>query len=223
MARGATARRAPRAGWTACRGLAAVAETAGASLDLVTDPTDPALVDVDVVLVAAGVEALGPWPPGAPPRWIIGDAKDAGRLAGAAVACGAIGVLLFPVAAGAIAAIAATETTTVEGDVARARSLVAGSAIPTSDDDGLPAFAKAFAADDSIVWWRDGDAMTPHGAREAPDDSYRPSVAAIEPSGSRSRICSTNDSDCSTSRTRIHTRALTSPSFRTGTSKRSPS
>jgi diguanylate cyclase (GGDEF)-like protein len=158
--------------------LAAVAESAGVVLELVTDPTDPALVDADVVMVAAGVaEALGPMPPGAPPRWIVGDAKEAGRLAGAAVACGAVGVLLTPVAAGAIAAITAAESTAVETDLARARSLVAGSAIPTNEGDGLPSFAQAFAADDVIVWWRDGDAMTPHAARDAPDDGYRASVA----------------------------------------------
>jgi serine/threonine-protein kinase len=158
--------------------LGAVAQSAGVALELVAEPTDPALVDADVVLVAAGVaEALGPLPPGAPPRWIVGDAKDAGRLAGAAVACGAIGVLLAPVGAGAIAAIAAPEAQAVDADLARARSLVAGSAIPATDDDGLAGFAGAFAAEDVIVWWRDGDAMTPHAAREAPDDGYRSAVA----------------------------------------------
>ena len=39
------------------------------------------------------------------------------------------------------------------------------------------------------------------------------------PVGSRSMICSMRLRLCSTSRMRIHTRALTSPSSRTGTSK----
>ena len=61
-----------------------------------------------------------------------------------------------------------TRATTPETDLARARSLVAASAIPTAGDDGLPGFAAAFAAEDFILWWRDGDAMTPHGARDRP-------------------------------------------------------
>jgi serine/threonine-protein kinase len=154
--------------------LAAVAAQAGVEFLHVTDATHQALFDADAILVAAGVaEVLGAGPR---PRWVVGDPAGAARLAGASVACGAVGVLLTPIDADSIAAIAAAEVPSEFADLGRARHLIAASAVSV-DDDALAPFAIAFGADDFVVWWRDGEQMTPHGARPNPDDAYRGAIA----------------------------------------------
>ncbi len=151
-----------------------MAVQAGCDFLHVTEATHVALIDADVILVAAGVaEVLGPGPR---PRWVVGDQAGAARLAGASVACGAVGVLLTPIDSEAIAVAVAPDVLTEVGDLGRARHLIAASAI-SLDDDALAPFATAFGADDFIVWWRDGDQMTPHGARPLPSDTYRGVIA----------------------------------------------
>jgi diguanylate cyclase (GGDEF)-like protein len=114
------------------------------------------------------------------PRWIVGDAKDAARVAGAAATVGAMGVFLTPVVGDVFAAALSGEPTSNDVDLARARSLVAASLVDmtTAPADTLRSVANAFAAHDCIVWWRDGESMVPTASREAPDEQYRGMVAA---------------------------------------------
>ncbi len=114
------------------------------------------------------------------PRWIVGEAKDAARVAGAAATVGALGVFLIPVGPETLLAAFGGETTSNEVDLARARSLVATSLVDMTSAaaDALRAVATSFTADDCIVWWRDGESMVPTGAREYPDDQYRAAIAA---------------------------------------------
>jgi len=159
--------------------LALAAQRAGLVPAISGQASELALAGADLVLVAPGIaDTLTPGD--GPPRWVFGEPQAAPRLAGAAVACGADGVLLVPVAAEAMTAAAKAEASAAETDLARARSLVATTLVDASDDAtraALAAIATSFAADDCIVWWRDGESMHPQGARAHPDDSYRSSVA----------------------------------------------
>ncbi|MBP9085073.1 MAG: diguanylate cyclase, partial [Kofleriaceae bacterium] len=114
------------------------------------------------------------------PRWVLGEAKDAARVAGAAATVGALGVCLCPVGPETLLAALAAEAVSTEVDLARARSLVATSLVDMTSAaaDALRAVAASFTADDCIVWWRDGESMVPTGAREHPDDQYRAAIAA---------------------------------------------
>ena len=116
--------------------------------------------------------------PDAPPRWVYGEPADAGRLAGAAVSCGAAGVMILPIGAGSLAAAVAPDQATADSEQARLRSLLAVSLLEEGERHApLRALATAFAADDCIVWWRDGDVMAPRASRPAPDEHYRGPVS----------------------------------------------
>jgi diguanylate cyclase (GGDEF)-like protein len=157
--------------------LAAAADRANLALAAVDPPGD---ADVDAVLVAPALAAeLGAAPDGAPPRWIVGDAGNAARVAGAAATAGAQGVLLGPLPPEALAAIVHPEPRSAELDLARARSLVALSLVDLTGaaNDTLRGVAESFTAHDCIVWWKDGAHMTPTGSRPNPNDTYRTQVA----------------------------------------------
>jgi diguanylate cyclase (GGDEF)-like protein len=157
--------------------------------DLATaaEQADVELVDGDLtdnllgVLVPPAIAPdLAPGPAGGPPRWIVGDAGNAARVAGAAASAGAAGVLLAPVAPEALTAITHAEPTSPDFDLARARGLIATSLVDLTGAaaDTLRAVADGFAANDCIVWWKDGAQMVPTLAREAPNEGYRASIAA---------------------------------------------
>ncbi|HEX3766678.1 MAG TPA: diguanylate cyclase [Kofleriaceae bacterium] len=132
------------------------------------------------VLIAPAIAGdLPPPPPGGPQRWIVGDGANAARLAGAASQAGAAGVLLTPVAAPALQAIAQIEPTPAEFDLARARGLIATSLVDLTGSavEALLAVAAGFSASDCIVWWKDGNQMAPTTARPPPSESYRAEIA----------------------------------------------
>jgi diguanylate cyclase (GGDEF)-like protein len=136
--------------------------------------------NVAAVLVAALVAAdMGPAPADGPPRWIVGDGANAARVAGAAAQAGASGVLLSPVSEKALDAVAHTDPQSPDVDLARARGLIATSLVDLTGAAGetLMAVAEGFAANDCIVWWRDGATMTPTAARPFPTDIYRAQIA----------------------------------------------
>jgi len=107
------------------------------------------------------------------PRWIYGEGESSGKVAGAAVACAASGVLLAPVSAESIALVCAAPLPSLpEVDLARARSLIAASVLDGNGEptaEGLAAIARAFAADDCVFWWREGDGLVPWGTRPVVD------------------------------------------------------
>jgi len=138
------------------------------------------LSDFAAVLVAPLVAGdLGPAPAEGPPRWIVGDGANAARVAGAAAQAGASGVLLTPVSAKALDAVAHLDPTSADLDLARARGLIATSLIDLTGAaaETLMAVAEGFTSNDCIVWWRDGNQMTPTAARPYPNDSYRTKIA----------------------------------------------
>ncbi len=137
-----------------------------------------ALAGADLVLASVGATSSLPTvTPDAAPRWVYGDASDAGKLAGAAVGCHASGSLLLPVSPATFAALLQPEVSSPEAEQARVRSLLAVSFLDDDPAAPLVAIATAFTADDCIVWWRDGDSMIPRAARAVPDDGYRAPVA----------------------------------------------
>jgi diguanylate cyclase (GGDEF)-like protein len=160
--------------------LSQAARRVGLEPTVAAQPKPELLAGADLVLTAPGIaEALGPGD--VPRRWVFGAADAAPRLAGAAVACGAEGVLLAPIPPEALTAAISEDGLRVETDLARARSLVATTLVDAAEDAtraALIAIAAAFGADDCIVWWRDGESMQPTAARSSPDDSYRSRVAA---------------------------------------------
>src|SRR5687768_16881769 len=104
--------------------LAPLAERANVTLIPVRAAT--AVTGCAALLVAPAVAIdLGPAPADGPPRWIVGDGSNAARAAGAAAQAGASGVLLTPVSIDAIDAVAHTDPTSTDFDLARARGLVA--------------------------------------------------------------------------------------------------
>ncbi|CAN5907752.1 hypothetical protein BH11MYX3_BH11MYX3_26740 [soil metagenome] len=140
-----------------------------------------AAVHCAAILVAPLVAGdLGPAPADGPPRWIVGDGGNAARVAGAAAQAGASGVLLIPASVEAIDAIAHTDPTSPDFDLARARGLIATSLVDLtgSATETLLAVAEGFTANDCIVWWRDGAQMLPTSARPHPDEGYRAQVAS---------------------------------------------
>ncbi len=159
--------------------IQALAAIAHISLRMVR-PGDP-VTDCAAVLVAPALAAdLGPPPPDSPPRWIVGDAAGAARLAGAASQAGAAGVILTPVALQALEAIAHVEPTLAEFDLARARGLIATSLVDLTGAaaETLAAVAGGFSASDCIVWWKDGNQMVPTTARPPPAEGYRTEIAS---------------------------------------------
>jgi diguanylate cyclase (GGDEF)-like protein len=160
--------------------LAPVAEAADIELEGLSAAMTPPDASYAAVLVAPLVAAeLPPQAPDSPPRWIVGDSGSAARLAGAAAQATAAGVLLTPVSVEALVAITRPDSSSAEVDLARARGLIATSLVDLtgSATDTLLAVADGFAANDCIVWWRDGVQMTPTAARVPPADNYRPLVA----------------------------------------------
>jgi diguanylate cyclase (GGDEF)-like protein len=122
---------------------------------------------------------LGPLVDGGPPRWVVGDASSAARVAGAAASANATGVLISPVAAETLDAIAQVDATMPEIDLGRARGLIALSLVDLTGaaSDTLRAVAEGFGAHDCIVWWKDGAQMVPTAARSSPSESYRTTIA----------------------------------------------
>ncbi len=152
-----------------------------ADVELVSVGAADAGADLDGVLVPPAVATdLGPPPEGGPSRWIVGDAANAARVAGAAASAGATGVLLTPVSGEALASTARTESTSVEFDLARARGLVATSLVDLTGAaaETLRAVAEGFTAHDCVVWWKDGAQMVPTASRENPGEGYRAQIAA---------------------------------------------
>ncbi|HEY4239623.1 MAG TPA: diguanylate cyclase [Kofleriaceae bacterium] len=132
------------------------------------------------VLVGAAVASdLGLAPDGAPPRWVVGDGANAARTAGAAAQASAAGVLLAPLSATALEAVAQGDPASPDFDLARARGLIAISLVELTGSaaETLHAVAEGFAAHDCIVWWRDGNQMVPTASRPWPTDSYRAEIA----------------------------------------------
>jgi diguanylate cyclase (GGDEF)-like protein len=159
--------------------LAPAADHAHAELE-VYDPAAPSTGITGVLLAPAAAADLGPPADGSAPRWIVGEAANAARIAGAAASAGAAGVLLAPVVAQCLDAITQGEPTSVEFELARARGLIATSLIDLTGAaaETLRAVAEGFTAHDCIVWWKDGAQMVPTAARPAPSDAYRTQVAA---------------------------------------------
>ena len=158
-----------------------VAEKGRMEIVPLSSPTDPAISGVHAVLVAAAVASELP-PPAviAPPRWVVGDQANATRLAGAAVAAAAAGVLLLPLGPESLFTVLEGDKINLDSDLARARALIATPLVDASDlgAEALRALASSFNAHDCIVWWRDGETMTPMMARAEPYEGYRNAVAA---------------------------------------------
>jgi len=158
--------------------LATAAEQA--DVELVSFSGEPPDDLVGVLVPPAIAPDLAPPAVGAAPRWIIGDAGNAARVAGAAASAGAAGVLLAPLSAEVLSAITHAEPTSADFDLARARGLIATSLVDLTGAAGetLRAVADGFAAHDCIVWWKDGAQMVPTLSREAPGEGYRATIAA---------------------------------------------
>ncbi len=159
--------------------LRPLAEAADVQLISVTAKDNPS--GCAAMLVAPLVAGdLGPAPAHSPPRWIVGDGSNAARVAGAAAQAGASGVLLTPTSVEAIDAVAHSDPTSPDFDLARARGLIATSLVDLtgSATETLLAVAEGFTANDCIVWWRDGAQMVPTAARTHPDEQYRTQIAA---------------------------------------------
>ncbi|HEX4417636.1 MAG TPA: serine/threonine-protein kinase [Kofleriaceae bacterium] len=158
--------------------LAAAAQLGCVTAPPGAPPADHA--DCAAVLIAPALAAdLGLAPPGAPPRWIVGNAGDPARLAGAAAQAGAAGVLLTPLSVAALAACVQLPAPAPELDLARARGLVSTSLVELAGNasDILRAIAGGFGAEDCIVWSLDGSQLVPSLARRRPDDAYRTEIA----------------------------------------------
>jgi serine/threonine protein kinase len=159
--------------------LQPIADAAQISL-VAIKPGDPGAGCAAIFVAPAVAAELGPAPAGGPPRWIVGDGANAARLAGAASQAGAAGVVFTPVSRAAVAAIVDVAPAPVELDLVRARGLIATSLIDLTGNatEPLLAIAGGFGANDCIVWWRDGQAMAPAGARRDPEDGYRAEIAS---------------------------------------------
>ena len=158
--------------------LSALTDAARVTLVSCTKDTIP--TNVVAVLIAPLVAAdLGPAPADGPPRWIVGDGANAARVAGAAAQAGASGVLLSPISEKALDAVAHADSQSPDVDLARARGLIATSLIDLTGaaHETLEAVAQGFAAHDCIVWWKDGNQMTPTAARAYPSEDYRAQIA----------------------------------------------
>lgn len=132
------------------------------------------------MFVAPSVAAdLGPQPADGPPRWVVGEGTNAGKIAGAAAGCFAAGVLIAPTSVEALKSISHVEASSLEIELARSRGLIATSLVNLTGAaaETLMSLAEGFAANDCIVWWRDGNAMTPTAARPAPTEQYQKQIA----------------------------------------------
>ena len=159
--------------------VAAAAARADVEVTVVMKADDPALLINHAALIAPAVAAeLAPASADTAPRWIVGDIAAAPRLAGAAATAGAQGVIISPVSPEALRAAVGRDDERIDDDVRRARKLVAASVIEASAQPTLAVIAEAFAAQECIVWWRDGDTMEPAASRDAPSDGYRVAIGA---------------------------------------------
>jgi len=153
-----------------------------ADVELISVMGDVAEDELDGLLVPPAMATdLGPSPEhGRVARWIVGDAANAARVAGAAASAGAAGVLLTPVSAAALSAIARPDSTSSDLDLARARGLIAMSLVDLTGAaaEALRAVAEGFTAHDCVIWWKDGAQMVPTMSREVPTEGYRAQVAA---------------------------------------------
>lgn len=153
-----------------------------ADVELITVMGDVATDGLDGLLVPPAMASdLGPSPEhGRVARWIVGDAANAARVAGAAASAGAAGVLLTPVSAAALSSIARSDSTSADFDLARARGLIAMSLVDLTGAaaEALRAVAEGFTAHDCVIWWKDGAQMVPTMSREVPTEGYRAQVAA---------------------------------------------
>src|SRR5262249_36263488 len=153
--------------------ICAVAARAGIAPVVVGDAGSVDLAQAAVVLVPpSAADAVAGMPPGVP-RWIYGDGDASAKVASAAIACAAAGVLLLPVRPAVLTRVwGAPPAPIPEADLARARSLIAASVLDGSGEptpEGLAAIARCFAADDCMLWWREGDGMVPWGTRSIAD------------------------------------------------------
>jgi diguanylate cyclase (GGDEF)-like protein len=152
-----------------------------AHVDLVSvEAVDPTGELAALIVAPAVASDLGPIPSGGAARWIVGEASNAARVAGAAASAGAAGVLLTPVSNEALAAVAHSDPTSPDFDLARARGLIATSLVDLTGAaaETLHTVAEGFAAHDCIVWWKDGAQMTPTSSRPSPNETYRAQIAA---------------------------------------------
>jgi diguanylate cyclase (GGDEF)-like protein len=153
--------------------VCAVAQRAGIAPVVVGDART---IDVPkaaaVLLPAASAEDVASLPSSVP-RWLYGDLEGSAKLASAAITCTAAGVVLLPTRPEIMQLLVAPPPPHLpEVDLARARSLIAASVLdghgePTKE--GLGAIARAFAADDCVLWWREGEGMVPWGTRPIAD------------------------------------------------------
>ncbi len=149
--------------------IVAMATRIGAAPTLVTSAEQLATLPSTPVLVpSSAAEALAGMTPTAP-RWVLGEGDAAGKVASAAAGCAAVGVVMAPVTPEALTLVCAPAPVGLpEVELARARSLVAASVLDGMGEptpDGLAIIARAFAADDCILWWREGEGLVPWGTR----------------------------------------------------------
>ena len=158
-----------------------VADKGRIEVVLATSPVDPLLQQVHAVLVAAPVAIDLPVAGViSAPRWVVGESSNATRLAGAAVAAAAAGVLLLPLGPESLFTVLESDRVNLDLDLARARALIATPLVESSDvgAEALRALASSFNAHDCIVWWREGENMAPTMARAELTEGYRGAVAA---------------------------------------------
>ncbi|HEY5949512.1 MAG TPA: hypothetical protein VIV40_28655, partial [Kofleriaceae bacterium] len=160
--------------------LAEAAERAHTVLEQIASADAPTTGYAALLVAPAVASDLGPPGEGAAPRWIVGDGANAARVAGAAASASATGVLLTPVSGDALTAIAHSEPTSHDFDLARARGLIATSLVDLTGAaaETLKSVAEGFTAHDCIVWWKDGSQMTPTASRPPPVEGYRQAIAA---------------------------------------------
>lgn len=158
-----------------------VAERCRVEITTAHSPLDPVLGQAGAVLIAAAVaDDLPPAGVVGAPRWVVGEPQNATRLAGAAVAAGAAGVLLLPLGPESLLTAIEGDRLHPDNDLARARALIATPLVESSEigTEALRALASSFNAHDCIVWWRDGENMAPTMARGEVTEGYRGAVAA---------------------------------------------
>ena len=153
--------------------VAVLASRLGAAPAVITSPSQlVGLASLPVLVPSTAADALAAAPPGAA-RWVLGEGDSAGKVASAAAACGAADVVMAPLTPEGVALVCAPPPVPLpEVELARARSLIAASVLdgkgePTAD--GLALIARAFAADDCIFWWREGDGLVPWSTRAGAD------------------------------------------------------
>lgn len=155
-------------------------EVAGLGDDciFVRTTSDPRLADVDAVLVAPAMarEASGL----TQPRWIIGDAKSADKVAGAAALAQARGVILTP-------ARRLPEPPPAPS-LERTRQLVALSIVDSNIEATLQQLADAFAGDNALVWWRRGDALSLTALRRVTESETMVAAAARIAAGTHTSV-----------------------------------